>query len=269
MLLAVDIGNSHTVIGLYKNNTLIGQWRIQSNPHNTSDELAITCGSLFNTLQISVMEITGIVIASVVPTLQTAWVRFCKKFFPEALRQKTVILSFDNLKGLIEVVVDNPREVGVDRLVNAIAAVEQQECNQVVIDFGTAITFDCVSGQRQYLGGSIVPGISISLDALASRTAKLPRVDITEGPPPIIGKNTVQAIKSGVLHGYGAMIDGLVQSIKSEMSGDSNRAFAVTATGGIAHLIAPYTRSIDRLDPLLTLRGLHLIYRRLINDEQA
>ena len=165
---------------------------------------------------------------------------------------------------LISVLLDNPVEVGADRLVNGIAAWNLNKCKQVVIDFGTAITFDCLTEKCEYLGGTILPGIAISLEALANKTAQLPHIDISDPPPSIIGKSTVQAMKSGILYGYGGMIDGLVQGIRNEMTTSPEEEFKVVATGGMASLIAPYTTSIDLVEPMLTLYGLQIIYNRIV-----
>lgn len=263
MFLVVDIGNSHTVTGMYHDGALIGQWRIKSDARSTGDELAICYHALFDMAGINVDDIEGIVIASVVPTLQTAWHTCCKKHFSKGLKKEIFIVSVDKISSLIEVELDNPKEVGADRLVNGIAAWRLNKTKQVVIDFGTAITFDCVTEKCVYLGGSILPGIAISLEALAMKTAKLPHVDVSDVPSNIIGKSTVQAMKSGILFGYGAMIDGLIKGIRQEMTVDVDEPFNVIATGGMARLIAPFTNSIDMIEPNLTLQGLEYIYSEL------
>ncbi len=264
MFLVVDVGNSHTVTGMYKDDKLIGQWRIKSDSRSTSDELAIRYHALFAMEDIKQEDIRGIVIASVVPTLQTAWLNCCKKHFSAHLDNEVFVVTVDKIKDLITVQLDNPKEVGADRLVNGIAAWNLHKTKQVVIDFGTAITFDCVTEKCEYLGGSILPGIAISLEALANKTAKLPQVDVSEVPNSIIGKSTVQAMKSGILFGYGAMIDGLVQGIRAEMVTNPDEDFKVVATGGMARLIAPFAKSIDVIEPMLTLQGLEIIYRKLV-----
>lgn len=264
MYLVVDIGNSHTVTGMYDGERLIDQWRLKSDAKSTADELAIRYHSLFAMAGIDKGKIRGIVIASVVPTLETAWLACCRRHFATELERDIVIVSYDRLKPLIRVELDNPQEVGADRLVNAIAAHHLKPCKQIVIDFGTAITFDCVTEDCTYLGGTILPGIAISLEALASRTAKLPHIDVSEAPPRIIGKSTVQAMKSGILYGYGAMIDGLVGGIRNEMAPAPGEAFRVVATGGMATLIAPFSSAIDLIDPMLTLTGLSVIYRKTV-----
>ena len=265
MFLVVDIGNSHTVTGMYENDRLLGQWRLKSDAKSTADELAIRYHSLFSMAGIDKRKIRGIVIASVVPTLETAWISCCDKHFSEHLDHQLIVVAYDQLHKMISVQLDNPQEVGADRLVNAIAAHHLKPCKQIVIDFGTAITFDCVTEDCTYLGGTILPGIAISLEALASRTAKLPHIDVSQAPPRIIGKSTVQAMKSGILYGYGAMIDGLVGGIRKEMAPTPEEAFRVVATGGMAKLIAPFSSAIDLIDPMLTLTGLAIIYRKIIS----
>jgi type III pantothenate kinase len=199
----------------------------------------------------------------VVPTLQSAWRTCCEKHFSAGLKKEIFVVTVDKIEKLIDVQLDNPKEVGADRLVNGIAAWRINKSKQVVIDFGTAITFDCITEKCEYLGGSILPGIAISLEALANKTAKLPHVDVANVPSQIIGKSTVDAMKSGILFGYGAMIDGLVTGIRKEMTTDSDEPFKVVATGGMAKLIAPFSHCIDLIEPKLTLQGLQYIYNEL------
>ncbi|SDP16988.1 type III pantothenate kinase [Desulforhopalus singaporensis] len=264
MFLVVDIGNSHTVTGIFKDGKLVGQWRIKSESKSTADELGINYHTLFSLSGIDKGDIEGVVIASVVPTLQTAWVNFCKKHFSTLKESDIFVVNVDKIKDLITVRLDNPKEVGADRLVNGIAAWNLYRSKQVVIDFGTAITFDCITEKCDYLGGAILPGIAISLEALADRTAQLPHIDVSEMPSSVIGKSTVEAMKSGLLYGYGAMIDGLVKNIKTEMIADQDEEFRVVATGGMAQLIAPFADSIDVIEPMLTIYGLEYIYNTLV-----
>lgn len=264
MFLVVDIGNSHTVTGMYDGDQLVGHWRLKSDSKSTADELAIRYHTLFEMAGMEKEKIRGIIIASVVPTLETAWVACCRKHFAAHLEHDIIIIAVERLRNLITVLLDNPQEVGADRLVNAIAAWDLRPCKQIVIDFGTAITFDCVTEKCEYLGGVILPGIAISLEALSSRTAKLPHIDVSASPAQLIGKSTVQAMKSGILYGYGSMVDGLVKGIKKEMALSSEEDFRVVATGGMAALIAPFATSIDLIDPMLTLKGLAIIYRKIV-----
>jgi len=261
MLFVIDIGNSHTVTGLYENERLIGQWRLKSDKEKTADELAISYHALFAMAGIDRSKITGIVLASVVPTLENAWMVCCRDHFSAILKHPPAIVSAKTVAELISIQTDNPSEVGADRLVNGIAAWEDYKSDLIVIDFGTAITFDCVTARCEYIGGIIFPGIRISLEALATKTAKLPHIDVSEPVEKYIGKNTVQAMKNGILFGYGAMIDGIVQGIRQEMPGSPENV-QVIATGGMAGLIAPYASTIMYIDPILTLKGLRIFHAK-------
>lgn len=261
MFFVIDVGNSHTVTGLYSKNKLVNQWRLKSDRKSTPDELAVSYDALFTMAGIDKAEIKGITLASVVPTLEAAWVNCCRKHFSGCLEQDLFIVAVDDIKDLITVKLDNPKEVGADRLVNGIAAFDICKCKVIVIDFGTAITFDCITEKCEYLGGLILPGIAISLETLANKTAKLPHIDVTIPPVSIIGRTTVEAMKSGILYGYGTMIDGLVKGIRAEMA-QSNEELKVIATGGMAGIIEPYTTAIDLIDPMLTIKGLEIIYKK-------
>ena len=259
MLLTVDVGNSHTVSGVFHNQTLIHQWRLKTDRNRTADELAIRYYSLFEMEGIDRKAITGFIIGSVVPTLETSWLRFAEKFLSSCITPPMAV-SHQTDTG-ITVLTQNPAEVGADRIVNAVAAWARYKTALLVIDFGTAITFDCVSNRGEYLGGTIHPGIGISLDALAGRTAKLPRIDITATPGSVIGKTTVTAIRSGMLHGFGGLIDRMSALLRREMTG-ADEPFNIIATGGMARIIAPYSKVLETIDPLLTLTGLRLIHER-------
>ena len=252
MLLAVDVGNSHTVCGVFREAELLWHWRLKTDRKKTADELA-ACFHTFLTMQgLSFKEIGAAILASVVPTQLMAWRDFTRNAgWP--------LVTVDNLikTAGMRIKTDHPAEVGADRIVNAVAAFARYRQAVIVVDFGTAITFDCVSAANEYLGGVIVPGIAISLDALASRTAKLPPVDISTPPPKAIGTNTVDAIKSGLLFGYGALVDGIISRLRKEYLPDKP---IVIATGGMAALIAPYTETIVQVEPMLTLEGLRLLY---------
>jgi len=254
MLLAIDVGNSQTVCGIFSNGNLLCHWRLKTDRDKTADELAARFLSLFTMQNIRFREITGVIIASVVPTQQQAW----QDFSPRYAECSPMVVDGQALETGIKISTDNPGEVGADRIVNAVAAFDLYRQSAIVVDFGTAITFDCISSQGEYLGGAILPGMSISLDALATRTAKLPRIDISSPPKKAIGTNTVDAIKSGLLFGYGAMVDGLIKKLSAEFS-DCPR---VIATGGMAELISRYSESIENVDPMLTLKGLYLLYEK-------
>lgn len=252
VLLAIDVGNSHTVCGIFRKQELLWHWRLKTDRKKTADELA-ACFHTFLTMQgLHFTDISAAILASVVPTQLLAWRDFCKaRKWPLVVVDKTIS------KCGMEIKTDHPAEVGADRIVNAVAAFTRFKQAVIVVDFGTAITFDCVSSANEYLGGVIVPGIAISLDALSSNTAKLPRVDISTPPAQVIGGNTVDAIKSGLLFGYGSLVDGLVRRIKKEYLPEDP---VVIATGGMAEIIAPYADSILHTDCMLTLKGLQLLY---------
>lgn len=252
MLLAIDIGNSHTVIGLFAKGKLTKSWRIQTDRNATADELSASIFSLFAIGQYQINKITGLILSSVVPQLKTVWLGFANTL------QLSPIFVDNTTDTGITIRLDNPSEVGADRLVNAAAGIKKYSGALIIIDFGTAITFDCVSEHGEYLGGAITPGIAIALEALGNRTAKLPRVDINVAPPKPIGASTVSAIQSGILYGYGGLIDGLVNRLKTSF----NSTPKVLATGGMAQLIAPYSDTIEHIEPILTLEGLQLIYER-------
>ena len=259
MLLTVDVGNSHTVSGVFFNQSLLHKWRLKSDRDRTADELAIRYHSLFQMDNIIKKDITGFIVCSVVPTLETSWLNFATKYLTNCATPPMAV-SHRTYTG-ITIKTDNPAEVGADRIVNALAAWDEYKSALIVIDFGTAITFDCVSAKGEYLGGTIHPGIGISLDALAGRTAKLPRIDIDATPKNVIGTTTTTAIRSGMLYGFGGMVDRMVSLITEELV-KADEEINIIATGGMAELIAPYSKVLDIIDPLLTLNGLQLIHQR-------
>lgn len=254
MLLAIDVGNSHTVLGLFDGPNLSHQWRINTRHDTTADEFAALIHGLFAMNGVQPGYVTDVIIASVVPPLIPAMKSYARRYLG-----RTPLMVTNNMRTDMQILTDYPEEVGADRIVNAIAAYSRYRVALVVVDFGTAITFDCVSTDGDYLGGIIAPGMAISLDALSLRTAKLPRVDISTAPNSIIGKNTVDAIKSGILFGFGSMVDGLVQKITATMTPVIPK---VIATGGMASLVQPYTKTIEYIEPLLTLEGLYILHEK-------
>jgi len=254
MLLAIDVGNSHTVCGIFQDNQLLYHWRLKTDRRKTSDELAISFHTMLAINGLAFKDISAVVIASVVPTQQKAWVNFTAKTGWPVLQVNSTIMHTG-----MTILTDNPQEVGADRVVNAVAAYHRFHAPLIVVDFGTAITFDCVSADGDYIGGVIAPGIAISLDALSARTAKLPRVDISTPPPTIIGTNTVNAIKSGILYGYGGMVTGIIEKLRESFAPAAPK---VLATGGMAELIMPYTNAIELAEPNLTLGGLRILYEK-------
>ncbi|PIE56813.1 MAG: pantothenate kinase [Desulfobulbus propionicus] len=263
MLFVVDVGNTHTVCGIFNGEQLLGSYRLTSELNRTTDELALRYHSLFQLQNLRPELISGCIIASVVPPLETSWYTFARRYFGN-LQQDPLLVNHRMDTG-ITVATEYPEEVGADRIVNAVAAWQHFKDNLIVIDFGTAITFDCVDARRNYLGGTIHPGIGISLDALAMRTAKLPRVDITSRPEQVIGTTTIKAIHSGILYGFGGLVDKMVALLAREITPTAR--VCTVATGGMAPVIQPYTTSIDHVDQMLTLNGLQIIFNRICNHD--
>jgi len=254
MLLAIDVGNTNIVIGVFRGEKLAHSWRLTTIRERTSDELGILLTDLCSRYEIRHSDISGIVIASVVPQLTGAMVAMVSEYFG-----RVPLLFEPAVNAGIPVLIDNPTEVGADRVVNAIAAHASYGAGLpiVVIDFGTATTFDAVSAKGEYLGGVICPGPQVSADALVQRTAKLPRIDVRK-PARVIGTNTIGAMQSGLFWGYVDMVEGLVRRMKAELGG----AAVVVATGGLASIVAPESASINHVDAELTLRGLRLVWER-------
>ncbi len=252
MLLAIDIGNTNAVLGIYDGDTLVDHLRLESRHSSTRDEYAAVLAVMLQQRNIQLDRIHAAIIGSVVPALTEIFETVCERLF--GVEPLTV---GPGIRTGMKMQIENPREVGADRIVNAVAAFEQARGCAIVVDFGTATTFDVVSVRGDYLGGVIVPGVGISADALASRTAKLPRVEIAR-PKSVIGRTTVQAIQSGLVFGYVALIEGLVHRISEQMSAKPR----VIATGGLASLIARETDVIDDVVEFLTLDGLRMVWLR-------
>lgn len=264
MLFVIDIGNTHTVAGIIdQDNQIRHQWRIQTDSAMTADELSIQYHNLFNLSSIDNTSVCGVAISSVVPQLESAYYQCCASLFNSNRQVDLINVCSESVAELITVTLKNPSEIGADRLVNGISAYQLCGGSAIVIDFGTAITFDCISGSCEYLGGLILPGLQISLGALSQKAAKLPQIDLRIPPEKVIGTSTVSAMKSGVLFGYGAMIEGLIVQVKEEMTQAGQRNISIIATGGMAPLILDYAPSIERIEPNLTLAGLGLIHRKL------
>lgn len=252
MLLAIDIGNTNVVLGVLQGAELVHTWRLGTQRHYTSDECSAILRSLFELAELDSREVDAAIISCVVPPLLPIFERTCTKTF----RCQPLVIG-PGMRSGMPIRVDNPPEVGADRLVNAVAAFDLLGAPCIAIDFGTALTFDCVSRAGEFVGGAILPGLLISLEALVERASKLSSVEIVR-PPHVIGRNTAHMLQSGMMYGYAGMIDSMVERIRAELGTDAQ----VVATGGLAHLIAAETKCIERVEPFLTLEGLRLIYER-------
>ena len=250
MLLAVDVGNTNVTIALFDGDRLAADWRVTSHRERTADELAVELRQLFSLRDLDLNVVTGVVISSVVPNLNSALLEASRRY----LKHEPVMVG-PGVKTSVRVRAENPKEVGADRIANALAAYTKYGGPVVVIDFGTAVTYDAINADGDYLGGAIAPGVEISLDALVSQTAMLRRVEPV-APDSVIGRNTVASIQSGLVWGFVAQVEGMVARMVSELGGSAH----VIATGGQASLVANLTHVIEAIDPLLTLEGLRLIY---------
>jgi type III pantothenate kinase len=254
MLLAIDVGNTNIVIGVFRGETLIHSWRLATLRERTSDEMGVLITGLCDRYEIRQRDVDGIVIGSVVPQLTGTLVAMVTEYFG-----RVPLLFEPAVNSHMPVLIDNPAEVGADRVVNGIAAFSAygKGLPIIIVDFGTATTFDAVSAKGEYLGGIICPGPQISADALAQRAARLPRIDVRK-PARVIGTNTVAAMQAGLFWGYVDMVEGLLRRMREELGGSA----VVVATGGLASVVAPESQLIEHVDGDLTLRGLRLVWER-------
>lgn len=254
MILVIDVGNTNIVLGIYDNSQLLHDWRLSTDRTATEDEYGVLIHHMFHMAGIRYDQIGGVIISSVVPPLMFALERFCTKYIG-----KSPMIVGPGIKTGLNIRYENPREVGADRIVNAVAAIEVYGPPLVIVDFGTATTFCYIDPNGDYAGGVITPGIGISTEALYQHAAKLPRIDLTK-PKSVIGRNTVQSMQAGIIYGYAGQVDGIIDRIVEQYEVDPY----VVATGGLAELIAEESRTIDTVNSLLTLQGLNILYERNI-----
>ena len=252
MLFVIDVGNTHTVCGVFGGDDLLHHWRVVTEPVRTVDEFGLLLSNLFALHGIKPEEITGMIVSTVVPPMLPVLEQMSERYF----HIKTLVVG-PGIKTGMPILYDNPAEVGADRIVNAVAAYEQYRQALIVVDFGTATTFDYISAKGEYMGGAIAPGIGISMEALFQRASKLPRVEVLK-PKGVIGKSTVHSMQSGIFYGYVGLVDEMVRRMREETRSDPK----VVATGGWARLITSESQAIQEVDDLLTLKGLKIIYQR-------
>ncbi len=259
MLLAIDVGNTQTQAGVYHGEDLLHEWRISTERGATADELAAHHDQILRLRGGSLGELDEMVVASVVPPLSAAYLSLALKYL-----QREALLIGPGVRTGISLAIDNPRELGADRLVNAVAAFRRHGGPCIVVNFGTATTFDAISEAGEYLGGAIAPGIETSLDALTARAARLVKIDLI-APPRAIGKSTAESMRSGVVFGTVAMVNGVVARMKDELGPGT----IVLATGGLASLVCPLSEQIDENHPLLTLEGLRMVHELNVERVEA
>lgn len=252
MILVVDVGNTNIVLGLYEGRNLTHHWRLSTNRSSTVDEYGVLISNLFQIAGVRSSQIDGVILSCVVPPIMNTLEQLSVKYVG-----KQPLVVGPGIKTGLNIRYENPREVGADRIVNAVAGIEQYGTPLVVVDFGTATTFDYIDASGAYIGGAIVPGIGISAEALYQRAAKLPRIELAR-PRTVIGRNTVAAMQAGIIFGYAGQVDGIVRRIGQEFGVQPR----VIATGGLAELIAAESETIEKVDPLLTLEGLRIVYER-------
>lgn len=253
MLLAIDVGNTNIVIGALDGEKLLADWRIRTERDITVDELGMQIRNLFASRNLELTEVENVIISCVVPPMLNTLEGFCEKY----TSTKALFIG-PGIKTGMPIYYDNPKEVGADRIVNAVAAYEKHNCALIIVDFGTATTFDYISAKGEYMGGAIAPGLIISSEALFQKASKLPRVEIFARPQKLVAKDTINSMNAGLVYGYVGLVDGLVNRMKKEVKSNPR----VIATGGLAPLIASESETIDEVSPDLTIDGLRIIFER-------
>lgn len=259
MIFVMDVGNTQTTVALYRGDQLINSWRISTARHRTQDEWGALLHLLFQVNDLQMAEVSGVIVCSVVPPADAHLRDMCRRYF----RREPIFVA-PGLKTGVPILYDNPSEVGADRVVNAVAVLAHYPLPAIIVDFGTATTFDVLDGKGNYLGGAIAPGLAISAEALFEKTAKLPKVEISR-PSRVIGKSTVQSIQSGLYWGYAGLVEGLLKRMIKELG----PVKSVIATGGLARLVAPDCPSVQTVNETLTLEGLRLLYEKNSPDAKG
>jgi len=261
MLLTIDVGNTQTVLGIFSDEDVIEHWRIATDPDRTADEIAVVLQGLLGQSPIlKEADVSGIALCSTVPSVLHEMREMCRRYYGDV----TAVIVEPGVKTGIPVRVDNPKEVGSDRIMNALAAVHLYGGPAIIVDFGTSTNFDAVSVRGEFVGGAFAPGIEISVDALSRRAAQLLKVEPAR-PNRVIGKNTVECLQSGILYGFAGQVDGLVRRISHELTASQPGPIAVIATGGLAPLVIEESETIEYHVPDLTLLGLRLVYERNVH----
>ena len=255
MLLVFDIGNTNMVLGVYDGDNLVRDWRINTDLNKTSDEYGVLIKSLFDASNISLSVVDAIIVSSVVPAVMHSLENFCRKYC-----NISPMVVGPGIKTGLNIKYEDPKMVGADRIVNAVAAISKYNCPVIIIDFGTATTYCAVSKKGEYIGGAISPGMKISSEALFQKASKLPRVELVT-PETVICKDTVSAMQAGIIYGYAGQVEKIVGLMKKELKDEGT---LVIATGGLANMISQETDAIDVIDPNLTLEGLRIIYEKNI-----